>query len=362
MQKVKLIYEDGDSSFIHVPKASHKSDVVPAFVEGINNAKTKLKKGDDVYVMPQSVVTRDDINYLKDEMGISQKRKTGAYNKTILSKKYIEKLITEDYSQRVVKVNRASVINLLEHIIDNYEEVKNKSKSVNRWYRSFPDLSCYKNLLSNIKRSSTVKDTEISIYTEYYNETLDHLSLPKNNLLKEVLTSRGFIYFYLSDKNFNEFQSIWKQRNKVVTEDYVKNFVSADNPITLEAVESIEKMLKGTDEDTELAVITLSKMNYRNHIDMVYYLVSKYDSLIRFTQAYNSAGCKDLKSIIQNMPWNRVDNLMEVLRERNQLSKEGLKLFLTHIISKIDQNYNMLGISIDPDNVKLKKEYDEIRS
>lgn len=362
MQKIRLIYEDGGSSFIHVPKASHKSSVTPAFVEGINNAKTKLKKGDDVYVMPQSVVTRDDINYLKDEMGISQKRKTGVYNKTILSKKYIEKLITEDYALRVTKINRASAIDLLEYVIDNYKEVKNESSVRQYWHRSIPDVDTYKNLLSNIKGSSTIKDVEISMYTEYYNDTLDLLQMAKNNISKEVLNSRGFIYFYLSDENFNEFQSIWKQRNKVVTEDYVKNLVNASNPMTLEAVESIEKMLKGTDEDAELAVITLSKMNYRNHIDMVYYLVSKYDSVIRFTQAYNSAGCKDLKSIIQNMPWNRVDNLMEVLRERNQLSKEGLKLFLTHIISKIDQNYNMLGISIDPDNVKLKKEYDEIRS
>ena len=362
MQKLKLIYEDGSSSFIHVPRASHKSDVVPAFIEGINNAKTKLKREDDVYVMPQSVVTRDDVNYLKDEMGISQKRKTGAYNKMILSKKYIEKLITEDYKLRVTKLNRASVINLLEHVIDNYTDVKYESTLVNRWYRSFPDISYYKDLLSNIKKSSTIQDTEISMYSRYYTETLDLLNMPKNNLLKEVTNSKGFIYFYLSDENFNEFQSIWKQRNKVVTEDYVKNLVSASNPMTLEAVESIEKMLKGTDEDAELAVITLSKMNYRNHIDMVYYLVNKYDSVMRFTQAYNSAGCKDLKIIIQDMPWNRIDNLMEVLRQKNQLSKEGLKLFLTHIIDNINGDYNMLDISIDPDNVKLKKEYDEIRS
>ena len=74
------------------------ADSVNTFVEGVGNANAKLKKKDSIYVMPKSMVTRDDVNYLKDNFQITQKRKNGIYSKTVLSKKYIESLFTYDRS------------------------------------------------------------------------------------------------------------------------------------------------------------------------------------------------------------------------------------------------------------------------
>ena len=54
MEKMKLITDDGKVSWVHVV-SKRKSEIVSTFMQGISNAKTTLKKGHNVYVMPKSL-------------------------------------------------------------------------------------------------------------------------------------------------------------------------------------------------------------------------------------------------------------------------------------------------------------------
>lgn len=363
MQKVKLI-DDGKSSWAHII-TKRKQEVINTFVEGVTTAKTQLKKGHNVYVMPQSLITRDDMGYLKDNMSICLKRKNSTYDRIILSKKYINKLVTDDWGIAIHVVDRAAMLDMLEYVIDNYDSITLSLKSTagNIWWRSIGDLEDFKYLLNSVKTNSTVTDTRIGFYKGTLNPLcLSNLDFSAHPILKAYHDTIEYTKGHLTEENYKEFQSIWKQRNKVVTEEYVKTLVSSDNPMTLETVESMDKMLRGTTEDAELAVVTISKMDYRNNLDLLYYLVSKHENKIMWTKAMNSAGCKDLKAAIKEMPWARPDNLLENLREKGKLSKEGLKLFLSQIAESVSKSYEIVGLSVDPDSFKLKKEFNEIRS
>lgn len=358
MEKMKLI-NDGKVSWIHVV-SKRKSEIVSTFIQGISNAKTTLKKGHNVYVMPKSLITRDDMNYLKDEMNISQKRKGGTYDRIIISEKLITNLICDDWSQQTIKVNRALLIDALKYTISNYELLEKSNSNKSYWRNQLGPIERYKDFLNVIEINSTANDTELAFDKVQFNKLYlsDHNHAP----LKDCQSSIKYNQGYFTHEDYNEFQSLWKQRNIIVTEEYVKKLITSDNPISVDTTMSIAKMLRGSKDDAELAVVTISKMAYRNHLDMLYYLASKYQSVIMNTKAINTAGCKDLKSAIRDMPWARPDNLLENLRSKNQLSKEGLNLFLKDIANSISNDYKIVELSIDPQHLKLKTEFNEIRS
>lgn len=362
MQKVKLILEQS-SEWVHIIN-KRKSEVVDTFLDGINKAKTTLKKGHDVYVMPKSLITRDDMTHLKDEMNISQKRKSSTYDRTILSKKYIDNLVTDDWNTSIHVVNRAALISALEYIIDNHESIQIDLKTKSTWWgNSIEDLDTFKRFFNNVKANSTVSDAKIG----FYKSTLavlriNSIDLSKHTVVSDYNSTIDYVMSYMLDEDYKEFQSIWKQRNKVVTEDYVKKLVTNSNPMTLDTVKSLDKIFKGTNDDAELAVVTLSKMDYKDNLDLLYYLVTKHEKKIMWTKAISTAGCRDLKVTIKNMPWSRTDNLLENLRQHGNLSKEGLNLFLMDIADSVSKSYQIIGLSIDPENFKLKEEFNEVRS
>ena len=363
MEKMKLITDDGKVSWVHVV-SKRKSEIVSTFMQGISNAKTTLKKGHNVYVMPKSLITRDDMNYLKDEMNISQKRKGGTYDRIIISEKLITNLICDEWSQQTVKVNRALLIDALKYMISNYELLeKNINSNKIYWRSQLGPIERYEDFLNVIEINSTANDTQLAFdksqFSKLYFSDHDSSTHPP---LKDCQSSMKYNQGYFTHENYNEFQSLWKQRNIIVTEEYVKKLITSDNPMSVDTTMSIAKMLRGTIDDAELAVVTISKMAYRNHLDMLYYLASKYQSIIMDTKAINTAGCKDLKSAIRDMPWPRPDNLLENLRSKNQLSKEGLNLFLKDIANSISNDYKIVELSVDPQHLKLKTEFNEIRS
>ena len=362
MQKVKLILEQS-SEWVHIIN-KRKSEVVDTFLDGINKAKTTLKKGHDVYVMPKSLITRDDMTHLKDEMNISQKRKSSTYDRTILSKKYIDNLVTDDWNTSIHVVNRAALISALEYIIDNHESIQIDLKTKSTWWgNSIEDLDTFKRFFNNVKARSTVSDTEIGFYKSTLGVLrINSIDLSKHTVVSDYNSTIDYVMSYMLDEDYKEFQSIWKQRNKVVTEDYVKKLVTNSNPMTLDTVKSLDKIFKGTNDDAELAVVTLSKMDYKDNLDLLYYLVTKHEKKIMWTKAISTAGCRDLKVTIKNMPWSRTDNLLENLRQHGNLSKEGLNLFLMDIADSVSKSYQIIGLSIDPENFKLKEEFNEVRS
>lgn len=358
MEKMKLI-NDGKVSWIHVV-SKRKSEIVSTFIQGISNAKTTLKKGHNVYVMPKSLITRDDMNYLKDEMNISQKRKGGTYDRIIISEKLITNLICDEWSEQTIKVNRALLIDALKYTISNYELLEKTNSNKIYWRNQLGPIERYKDFLNVIEINSTANDTELAFDKVQFSKLYlsDHNHAP----LKDCQSSIKYNQGYFTHEDYNEFQSLWKQRNIIVTEEYVKKLITSDNPMSVDTTMSIAKMLRGNKDDAELAVVTISKMAYRSHLDMLYYLASKYQSIMMDTKAINTAGCKDLKSAIRDMPWARPDNLLENLRSKNQLSKEGLNLFLKDIANSISNDYKIVELSVDPQHLKLKTEFNEIRS
>lgn len=275
MEKMKLI-NDGKVSWIHVV-SKRKSEIVSTFIQGISNAKTTLKKGHNVYVMPKSLITRDDMNYLKDEMNISQKRKGGTYDRIIISEKLITNLICDEWSEQTIKVNRALLIDALKYTISNYELLEKSNSNKIYWRNQLGPIERYKDFLNVIEINSTANDTELAFDKVQFSKLYlsDHNHAP----LKDCQSSIKYNQGYFTHEDYNEFQSLWKQRNIIVTEEYVKKLITSDNPMSVDTTMSIAKMLRGNKDDAELAVVTISKMAYRSHLDMLYYLASKYQSI-----------------------------------------------------------------------------------
>ena len=341
------------------------ADSVNTFVEGVGNANAKLKKKDSIYVMPKSMVTRDDVNYLKDNFQITQKRKNGIYSKTVLSKKYIESLFTYDRSTYAV-VSRNLAIELLNYVIDNYTAIQ-KDAGINKssfGYSGLDDLEDYKSGLQTIYKYSTVANENIMI-------THDIMHFPRPTRFSDPATinilARYFDAFkyksdFISKTNYEELQVYWKSRKYIVTEDAVKDLITGQNYVDENSFNAICKMLSGTTDDVELGVITMANTNFSKNKDVLAYILLNNQNSIKYSKAVNSANCRIIKSDFRKFTYASIESTLKKLSEKGNLTAWGCEIFLKHIAKDISNRYKLLNLTINPEDIKLPEQYDKVRS
>jgi hypothetical protein len=355
------IYDYASNTYVYVLTYNQEEELVKKFADKVSKYKVSIKENDSVYVLPKSSVTRNHLSVLKDDLNIKQIRKQNKADKIIFSTGLIKSFV--QYKKSIEVVNLKHYINFLSHCIDEYDTIKqNHSLS----YYSLPPLA---ELYDEVK---TLKD--LSIDTEFIgNPTNSHIIISNSNNLNKsfkeaealMCQSQKYYYLFMQEKEYDNLQNLWKNRKKIVLEDAVISLVSKDNKVTLEAVESIGKMLSGSDADKELGVSTLCSLDFSGKVDILCYLFYKYGDSIRYTKSYSSAAMKHLKNIIQSRTLYSVTNIVNRLHFTNELTPDGLKLFLNQIAEEINKQYivsNLETFVIEPKNITLNKKFDEIRS
>ena len=340
-------------------------DSVNTFVEGVGNANAKLRKKDSIYVMPKSMVTRDDVNYLKDNFQITQKRKNGIYSKTVLSKKYIESLFTYDRRSYNV-ISRNIAIETLNYVIDNYTAIeKDARKNKDPFgYSGLDDLENYKLSLQTIYKYSTVANDNLMLpYEQIHFPRVRRFSDPATiNILAKYFDNLKYKSDFISKSNYEELQVYWKSRKYIVTEDAVKDLITGQNYVDENSFKAICKMLSGTTDDVELGVITMASTNFSKNKDVLAYILLNNQNSINYSKAINSANCRIIKSDFRNFTYASIESTLKKLSEEGNLTAWGYEIFLKHIAKDISNRYKLLNLTINPEDIKLPEEYDKVRS
>ena len=366
MKKIRLVNETG-GVYVHI---SHKpeEDVFSNFLNGINNVRTVLKKPDSVYFYPNSTVTRDHISKAKEDFKITQTRKVDSADKVVISLKYLQSLFEFDPYSRIFVVNRADLLDAFDYIIDNYETLCVNYKLKHRyWTTPLDEIKDQRNL---IVQYSSVSDTEIATRTtSYLNDFLDENN-PEEKKHLDLFNSLGswsnpnLVKGYITEKNNKILQSLWKNRRNVLTEEAFISLVSQDNVATYDDFVNIQKLMKGSDDDKELAMSTLSGYSWEKHEDLLLFLWYKHSDWMRYSKVYSAASFKAIKKKVRSYNVHTNAGLLKGLLDNNTLTPKGLKVFMEDKVDEINNNWSVTHSTykITIDGLTLPEEYNEIRS
>lgn len=342
------------------------------FSKSLKDLKTTIRKADKVYVYPKSKVTRDHMSAYKDDLKVTQIRNRDKADKLVYSEAYVKKLFKRlDYDLRMYFLPREHTLKVYNYIIDNPNSILVTNKSSIYYRRGFnkEDLEAIINLRNAIETFSKPVDSTLAISSN--DDYLLNLMWAKDDLsdqgLIELLKEGSHpsrIETIMSVEDYNDLQYIWKNRNRLVLEETAIQKLTKSNPITLDTLESIERMLKGSDQDRVLALSLMANTDFSKNIDMLVYLWYRYQDSIRYANGFNSAMFKHIKTQLTNLNVYSVGDILKDLKNKNQLTPEGLGLFLDLKAQELNNTYYVTNglLKFNRDSLILPEEYNEIRS
>jgi hypothetical protein len=358
MQKTKLVTFH-EAWEVYVTKTD-PNDTVSNFIEKIESSKVKLKKLDNIYVYPKSMVTRDIVNEVKSKYKVSQVRKIETADKFVLSSKYIRNLMFE-LSYRSNKVNRHDFLTAADLVIDQWDATQSN------WYTASKEtIINWRNAVLNFTSHA---DTEIIVGDNICFGVSSHLddSDEYEAALKESLetSSRQKCRTGVRAEGYKILQSLFQKRNKVFSEKQFSDLVTSSNPADLEAFNSICSMFDSSKADKELAVTLMSSYSWDKSIDLLGIIWKKYGDSIRECKAYKSSAFKIIKKTVSDMAVYSWGSLTTYLDQEHYITPQALEIIVNEHVKDLNRSYMVTQgnvFTIQPQAIKLTDKLDEIRS
>lgn len=358
MQKAKLVTLH-DATEVYVTK-TEPDDTVSNFIEKIESSKVILKKLDNIYVYPKSMVTRDIVNEVKSKYNVNQVRKTDTADKFVISSKYIKDLMRES-PWRSKKVNRHDFLTAADLVIDQWDSTKNQ------WHTSSKEaITNWRNAVMNFTSHT---DTEVIVGDNITYGVSCHLDTSNDyeKALKESLEQYDSerCRTLISPSDYKILQGLFQKRNKVFSEKQFNDLVTSNNPADLEAFNSISHMFDSSKDDKELAVTLMSSYNWDKSIDLLGIIWKKYGDRIRECKAYKSSAFKIIKKTVRNMSVYSWGTLATYLDQKHYITPQALEIIVNEHVKDLNMSYmvNQGNVfKIQPEGIKLTDKLDEIRS
>lgn len=316
----------------------------PLYMEVLKNAH-KITEQDlqnsKFYRHPNISITRDKFNVLKEKYNASVVLSKDTCDYEIVSVKTIDSMVkNSDYSRYKTK---SQIIKALNHAKKLFSE------------------GVLENLISVINSQADKSMFDLDLRYEYnYNHPA------KDSLVSNIYDSLYTSYKIITEEDLKSLMSMINRGN-IVFDTEIHPFINKHlYVLTDDDFYSIEKMLKSTVDDKELALGMMANADVDQSYDKIALLLYFYNNNMKECKTWNSSNFKNIRKqfsdFISNASLSFVhtyDYVIQKLALQNKLTEFSvnilLKLFFEHVSSSILGKDHVF--TVDFEAIKLAGDY-----
>jgi hypothetical protein len=322
-----------------------------------NKTKPDFKAGDKVFFMPDGLITRLQVEDLKNKFGIVKVRDADKADYVVANPTFFKKRLKSlNYDEEVVPVS--DVKEVLLDIVHN----------------GIPDINT---IMYGLASSKIVINNDSIL--EFVDSVLDriqtsHLSFTKNTLLNFGLidtdnyTLKSYLFglftknkltllYYFDENDYPAVKAIVDASDKWYTEDSVLDCLDKGIPMTAEMYENLFKMLRSSNpSDRELALSTMGGFDLDKSMGYISFLYFQLEDAFKYSAGFRHANFRLVKNNIEKIERCRHHgSLITQLQKEGWLTEDVLKLILEHKIRKLLSSYDVTEGYFSIDSITINK-------
>lgn len=308
-----------------------------------NKNKPNFKTGDKVFFMPDGLITRLQVEDLKNKFGIVKVRDADKADYVVANPTFFKKRLKSlNYDEEVVPVS--DVKEVLLDIVHN----------------GIPDINAI--MYGSVSSKIVINNDSI---LEFVDSVLDrmqtsHLSFTRNTLLNfglidtDIYTLKSYLFdlftknklpllYYFDENDYPAVKAMVDTSDKWYTEDSVLDCLDKGIPMTAEMYENLFKMLRSSNSsDRELALSTMGGFDLDKSMGYISFLYFQLEDSFKYSAGFRHANFRLVKNNIEKIERCRNHgSLITQLQKEGWLTEDVLKLILEHKIRKLMNSYDV---------------------
>lgn len=311
-----------------------------------SNQSFQFKQDDKVFFMPNSTITREQIDLLKETYQIRKVRNAQDADYIVSNDNYfIKSLAAGNWNDQLfTKENFITAIKKsLEFLATGTSEMEQ---------RIIPQIEAldYTMVLAN------------SNLFDYVVEIKPHNGSTWNNPNREAFRSCYVDYaftrnpFLIKPQNVEALTTFIHESPKWIHEKHVLDLVTGETLFTKEMFDSLTGMINGGDEDRELAVTLFGNLTSEESMGRAAWFWYLNHEKISYTKAYKHSGFRHMKSLLQSVSVHRHGSFIEVVHSKGWLTEEILKLVIQDKLKALNDWANTDSGFFSIENIIIKNE------
>ena len=343
---------DGDTPVVRVLIGHSDEEMNESVINEANRNIPDLNVAKTYYRFPKLALSRDKMSLITDKYKTKNTRKKDVADIWIISNKYLESLYESTWNVNLITPKD------LNFIVQKHQQF------------------CSDEFLENVKNliDETPEDYYFDVQMDFhgYNYYGTQATNPKlRRAAGDEFSEISQLYHrakYMTEGYMDHYQELRANSDKVTT-DIVMNDLASEDSVGLdyEAYKQIETMLKGDNNDQEVALTLMSNCKIGASKTWLGFLLYDHTYTLRGLKGWNQVAFKTLKKKFSeyidasgtgwgNAGPHAISRLAVLLERDDAMSAQAVELLRDRMFQSIESHIANTNFTIERDNVKYESQ------